>query len=123
MKENLSSSDLHAGAVRHPALPGGIIDRIKTFKEILGDADSVSLAKTIDAFTRDAHPEREVAIWEYIARIFRQFLEHNPAANYADCRKEILSVLLGLSMGRKHWNSQHLTQAQIKDLAHAYRGL
>ena len=124
MKENLSSSDLHAGPVRHATLPGGIIDRIKAFKEILGDADPISLEKTIDAFTRDANPERELVIWERIAGTFRLFVEHNPAANHPGCRKEILSVLLGVSMGQEHWgNPQHLTKAQLRHLILTYQGL
>jgi hypothetical protein len=124
MKENLSSSDLHVGPVRHATLPGGIIDRIKAFKEILGNADPISLEKTIDAFTRDADPERELVIWERIANTFQLFIEHNQVANHPGCRKEILSVLLGASMGQEHGsNPQHLTKAQIKHLILTYQRL
>src|ERR1700737_5626631 len=53
MKKQVSLANLREGPIRHPTLPAEFIERIRGFKEILGDADPVSLAKTIDSFKRD----------------------------------------------------------------------
>lgn len=57
--------------MRHSVLPAALVDRIRAYKQILGDADSTSLHRAIDNFKRDANPEREVEIWEHIASFAR----------------------------------------------------
>jgi len=97
------------------------IERIKAFKQILGNVDGASLEKTIDNFKRDAHPESELVIWERIASTFQTFLAHNPTTDPA-VRKEILAVLIGASMGAEdHSNIKHLSDDQIKHLIANYR--
>jgi hypothetical protein len=71
MKEQLRLSDIQFGPIRHPVLPGDFIERIKAFKKILGDIDSVSIEQTIDNFKRDADPQSELIIWERIAAPFK----------------------------------------------------
>jgi hypothetical protein len=98
MKEQLRLSDIQFGPIRHPVLPDDFIERIKAFKKILGDIDSVSIEQTIDNFKRDADPQSELIIWERIASTFQMYLSHNPTTDSA-IRKRILAVLLSASMG------------------------
>jgi Sec-independent protein translocase protein TatA len=98
MKEQVRLSDIQFGPIRHPVLPSDLIKRIKAFKKMLGDIDSVPIEQTIDNFKRDADPESELVIWERIASTFQMYLSHNPTTDSA-IRKRILAVLLSTSMG------------------------
>src|ERR1700724_2724083 len=102
MEKQVELSHLRPGPIRHSVLPDDFIERIKAFKEILGDVDGASLAKTIDNFKRDTHPENELVIWERIASTFQMFLSHNPTTDPA-MRKDILAVLIGASMGNEEY--------------------
>ena len=123
MKERVRLSDLKFGPIRHPVLPGDFIERIKAFKKILSDFDTVSLEQTIDNFKRDADPQSELVIWERIASAFQLYLSHNPTTDSA-IRKDIFAVLLSASMGTEEFeNIKHLTDQQIKHLVNYYRAL
>lgn len=123
MEKQVPLSELHPGPILHPTLPDSVIERIKAFKEILGDVDETSLEKTIDNFKRDTHPENEVVIWERIASTFQMFLSHNPTTDLA-IKKDIFTVLVGASMGTDDYkNIKHLNDSQIKHLVLNYRGL
>ena len=110
MKEQLRLSDIQFGPIRHPVLPGDFIERIKAFKKILGDVDSVPIEQTIDNFKRDADPESELVIWERIASTFQLYLSHKPTTDSA-IRKGIFAVLLGASMG--------INDVVVEELVHA----
>ena len=123
MKEEVRLSDLKFGPIRHPVLPGDFTERIKAFKKILSDFDTVSLEQTIDNFKRDTHPEEELAIWERIANTYQLFLSHNPINDPA-IRNEVFAVLIGASMGSEDWsNIKKLNSDQINYLVANYRGL
>jgi len=123
MKERVRLSDLKFGPIHHSVLPGDFIERIKAFKKILNDFDTVSLEQTIDNFKRDTNPESELVIWERIASTFELYLSHNPTTDLA-IRKDIFAVLLSASMGKEEFeNIEHLSDQQIKHLARYYRAL
>jgi hypothetical protein len=122
MKERVRFSDLKFGPIQHPVLPDDFIERIKAFKKILSDFDTVSLEQTIDNFKRDTNPESELVIWERIAGTFQLYLSHNPTTDSA-IRKDIFAVLLGASMDIKEFeNIKHLSDQQIKHLVLYYHG-
>lgn len=98
MKEQPRFSDTQFGPIRHPVLPRDFIKRIKAFKKMLGDTDSVPIEQTIDNFKRDVDPKSELVIWERIASTFQMYLSHNPTTDSA-IRKRILAVLLSASLG------------------------
>ena len=123
MEKQVELSHLRPGPIRHPVLPDDFIERIKAFKETLGDVDGVSLEQTIDNFKRDTHPENELVIWERIASTFQIFLSHNPTTDPA-IRTDIFAVLVGASMGNEEYqNIKHLSDDKIKQLVVNYRGL
>jgi hypothetical protein len=123
MKEEVRLSDLKFGPIRNPVLPGEFIERIKAFKKILSEFDSVPLDETIDNFKRDTDPESELVIWERIASTYQLYLSHNPTTDSA-IRKEIFAVLLGASMGAEEYGDiKILSDQQIKNLVRYYRAL
>lgn len=56
----------------HEALAGSLVARIKAFKKILHEVETAPLQETLDAFLHDMHPEREVAVWEWIAEEYQK---------------------------------------------------
>ena len=113
MKEQLRLSDIQFGPIRYPVLPGDFIERIKAFKKILGDIDSVPIEQTIDNFKRDADPESELVIWERIASAFQLYFSHKPTTDSA-IRKEIFAVLLGSSMGTEECGKKDETHRKAQ---------
>jgi hypothetical protein len=123
MKKQVSVANLHVGPIRHPTLPDEFIERVRAFKEILGDVDPTSLEGTLDSFKRDTHPDNELVIWERIASTFQIYLSHNPTIDLA-VRKEIFAVLVRASMGMEGRKKlTHLNDRQIEHLIANYRGL
>src|SRR5947209_2190242 len=97
-KINLSEVNLRPGPIRHPELPAVMLERIAAFKKILADVDTTTLEATVENFKRDQHPERELGVWERIAKMYQLFLTHNPTDDLAT-KTEIFRELLGASMG------------------------
>jgi hypothetical protein len=123
MNKQTKVSDLQEGPIRHPVLPDGMVERIKAFKDALGDVDTVSIEKTIDGFKRDANPEDQLLIWERVASTFETYLAHNPTNDPA-IRKEVFAVIMGASMGMHDWSAvKHLSQAQINHIVLNYAGV
>jgi hypothetical protein len=123
MEKEVKRSQLRDGPIVHPVLPDSVVERIKAFKEMLGDVDRASLAETIDAFKRDAHPENELLVWERIASTFQMFLVYN-LTNDPAIRRDIFGVLVGASTGMETCpRVKHLSDQQIRHLVLNYQGL
>lgn len=63
---------------RHDELSEDLINRIKAFKLILREVETMPLEQTIYNFRCDAHPENEVEIWESIAQNFKEYVSQHP---------------------------------------------
>lgn len=59
-------------------LPEGLVERIKAFKTILREVELIPLAETIENFKYDSNPEKEVAMWETIAEVYKDYVAENP---------------------------------------------
>lgn len=73
------------------------VRRITAFKARLGDLDPSSLEQTLANFSRDAHPDREIAIRERIADVVEAELRArgNPSDEQ---RRLIYEAVLGCSL-------------------------
>src|SRR5580700_7097165 len=92
-RHHVELADLKDGPIVHPLLSDDLLQRIKAFKQILADVDNTTLDEVIGDFKRDAHPEREIAVWERIAATYTMFLSHNPTDDLAT-KHDVFSVLL-----------------------------
>lgn len=84
-------SAIQSGPIRHKKLPKLLIERIKQFKTILSEVETTPLDETLNGFKRDMQPEREVQIWEVIAKIYKE--NTNETMSLAE-KKEIFKNLL-----------------------------
>jgi hypothetical protein len=77
----------------------------------------------LEDFSRDAHPDDELAVWERMAKAFQLFISQGPTVDHAT-RKDIFAVLLAASMGAEDWSKiKHLSRDQINHVVLLYRGL
>ena len=109
-------SDLLPGPIRHGELPPDLVTRIKAFKQALGDVEPSSLEATIENFRRDMHPEREVEIWERIARSYQDFTTKHAITEF-QARSDVFGVLLTIAnCGDDFDHFGTLTAEQINEL-------
>lgn len=69
------------------------IHRITACKQMLVEVDDTPLDETLDNYRRDVHPEREIRVYERIARVFQQEVTDRPNAEHAE-RMLLYRVLL-----------------------------
>ena len=83
---------LHVGPIQHESLPAGMERRIAAFQTVFSDVDPAPLEKWIEDFKRDADPEREVRIWEAMARAYSKYTSGSQLP--IEKRKELYGLLL-----------------------------
>lgn len=111
-------SDLKAGPIRHETLPDDFIQRVRDFKQALAEVETSSIESTLENFQRDAHPEQELILWEHIAKMYQWTIVANAGLSLPQ-KKEVLGLLIGLSMGQRDFSHIKLlskeTVEEIKD--------
>jgi hypothetical protein len=83
--------------IKHGDLPLALINRIKNFKQMLGDMDPTSLEGTLENFRRDTNPEKEIAIWESIATVYKDTVSKNSSMTFEE-KRNVYRDLLARSM-------------------------
>src|SRR4051812_46034993 len=66
---------IQPGPIRHEALTENQLARIRALHATFAEVDPNPLEKWIDDFKRDADPDRELAVWERMARAYRRYCE------------------------------------------------
>ena len=117
----IKPSSIEPGPVRHAKLPADLVTRIIRFKTILHEVEPASLEDTLNDFSRDAHHEREVAVWENIAKAYERYISNRAALPHAS-KQEAFHLLLGFSMGAEGGHNRVLPKADIKELERLYFG-
>jgi len=69
---------------------------IADIQKTLIDVDILPLEEWLDGFRRDADPDREIAVWQRIAKVYSDFLKDRRVT--ADYKKEVFKVLVASSM-------------------------
>ena len=124
-QKKIRLKDIKQGPLRHRTLPSTLLLRIRALHAQLKGYDGCgSLANWMEGFQRDMHPEREVAIWESIARTLTTFLEGRDLGKAH--RQEAYMAVLSYSMHAVSGPSFKLLSAQESEelmaIAHAELG-
>jgi hypothetical protein len=77
---------------RHQLTPEQI-ERIRAFKEVLGDHDPSTLEQALDNFSRDHDPDAEIAIWEHVAEVWSSEIAARRVEDPAHARLIYLAVV------------------------------
>ena len=73
--EMIDPANIDPGPIRHAELPPDLLKRATALESVFADVFPMTHEKWIEGFRRDAHPEREIAIWEQIAAAYTRFLK------------------------------------------------
>jgi hypothetical protein len=76
----LLPDQLKQGPVQHPPFDEGIRAYIRQIQEAFAEHRALSFNEWEEGFRRDAHPEREIAIWSHAADIYTAFAGNEPSA-------------------------------------------
>ena len=103
------------------------IERIKAFREVLGDNDPSTLEEALANFSRDLDPEPEIAIWEHIAQAWSEEVHRREVAD-PDHASLLFRAVLGCSLvgaspeALLSWNPQLKGVSDLDGLTARYRG-
>ena len=76
--ENIPLSKIRMSPVRHQELSSELTSRIRLIRASLLEIDAHSMEYWLDGFRRDSHPSQEVAHWEHVAAVYREFVTEFP---------------------------------------------
>ena len=74
----VTPQDLQPGPIRHDALTEQQVTRLRRVRAALAEVDNQPFEKWLDEFRRDAHPDREIAIYEAITGAYKKFCGVRP---------------------------------------------
>lgn len=91
-------SEIGDGKIRHEKLTEVEISRIQSIHEAFKEVRDIPLDSVIEDFKHDAHPDREIAVWEIMAKAFKQHCETRKLS--LEEKKEVYKVIVlrGLAM-------------------------
>jgi len=82
---------------RHDKLPEPLLNRIGIIYGKISEACSMTLEKFENGFKYDEHPEREVQVWELIAKTYQDFTNQKNLT--ISKKKQLYDFISGLSTG------------------------
>jgi hypothetical protein len=97
MPEFGNPEDVSPGPIRYTPLPHTILYRIARLHAALHDVMPLSLEELIDQFRREQNPEKELIMWEAIARVYTAYTDRVQLND--DQRIRALRIILGSSVG------------------------
>jgi hypothetical protein len=94
--ERVDTATLKPGPIQHEELSAEQLRRIEHLHELLAEVDPSSLETWTDNFKRDMHPDKEIAVWERIAKAYTNYTSQRKLS--LDAKKDVLQTLLVASM-------------------------
>jgi len=82
--------DLKPGPRRHRRFDTEILEIIDRIRIAFQDVYPKTLDEWVRGFDRDAHPEKEIALWSHMADVFERAMKQLPA----EFKDDVLVVLL-----------------------------
>jgi len=119
--KNIDVKTIKKGPIIHESLPKDIVGRIRLIRAALMDVYPHTMAFWLDGFQRDAHPSREIAIWEHISACWREFLVLETEKISREFVKNAFNYLVGLSISTKADECTSLSKETIRALEEIWR--
>jgi hypothetical protein len=104
-------SQLQPGPIRHEELSPDLVARITKLHDTFQEVDPTPVSKWIDDFKRDQHPEREIEIYEGMARAYAAFCRGRALS--VDAKREVYGVVIQRSAAQ---DDDVLNNIQLKVL-------
>lgn len=104
--ERVNPADLKPLPIQHNQLSGDQSRRIKKLHETFAEVDKSSLETWTDNFKRDLNPDKEIAIWERIAKAYTNRASQKKLS--PETKEDIFQTLLMCSMSSDEETIQSL---------------
>lgn len=88
---------IRPGPIRHQELSDDLVSRIRLVRAALLGIDTHSMKHWLEGFQRDAHPSREVAVWERMCAALMEYMSMTPINRRQ--LKHLYRVVLGVANG------------------------
>ncbi len=97
----IDARELKQGDYKHPPFPEEIRDFLRDIKSSLDEVYCLSLEQWEDGFRRDRNAEKEIALWVYLASIYRNLTTSRDLS--AEQRQDYFKILVTcLNSPREH---------------------
>jgi hypothetical protein len=87
---------IQPGPIRRDALSDEQMARIRALQAVFVEVDGQTVEKWVDNFKRDADPDKELRVWERMAKAYRTYCEGKKLSVAA--KKDVYRVVLLRSM-------------------------
>ena len=94
--ERVDTATLKPGPIQHERLSDEQLRRITHLHEILAEVDPSSLETWTDNFKRDMDPDKEIAVWERIAKAYTNYISQRKLS--LEAKRDVLQTLVVASM-------------------------
>ena len=108
----VDTNSLQSGIRHNYKFPEEIIEVIKDIKTTFNEVYPITMDVWIERFDRDSNPEREIALWSYMADVYEKSI--NKCPNTLDYHKEIFKIILACSLGDDKYV---LSQVKVNNLS------
>ncbi len=98
---SIALSKLYPSPIQHNELPPELVGRIRLVRACLLGAYTHSMDFWMDGFKRDAHPSNEIAYWEHIAAVYREYTSMVPVILTTKQHERLFQVILSMSITSK----------------------
>ena len=121
--ERVDTATLKPGPIQHEQLSDEQLRRITHLHEILAEVDPSSLETWTDNFKRDMDPDKEIAVWERIAKAYTNYISQRKLS--LEAKRDVLQTLLVASMssdeeGFKSLKLKVLSQDEARAIIKAF---
>jgi hypothetical protein len=103
---------IQPGPVRWDALSDEQMARIRSLQATFAEVDGQTVEKWVDDFKRDADPDKELRVWERMAKAYRAYCDGRKLSTEA--KKDVYRVVLLRSMASEQ---DVLERAELKELS------
>jgi hypothetical protein len=105
--ELIDPRKIHPSPIQHKELPADLISRIRLVRACLLGAYTHSMDYWIDGFQRDSYPSKEIAYWEHLAAVYREYRAMAPPLTQEQYEQIVrLILMLGVTDDEQELNKR-----------------
>lgn len=103
---------IQPGPIQRDALSDEQMARIRILQATFAEVDGQPVEKWVDNFKRDLDPDKELRVWERMAKAYRSYCDGRKLS--LEAKKDVYRVVLLRSMASEH---DVLERAKLKELS------
>ena len=98
--EWVDPSTIQPGPIRRDTLNDEQMARIRALQTVFVEVDGQTVEQWVDNFKRDADPDKELRVWERMAKAYRAYCDGKQLS--ATAKKDVYRIVLLRSMAPEH---------------------